>query len=94
MRSTVKKAMLVYQAGIANVFAVKSFNIANYGRDAVRLSQSDFRSCEMFACGLAAAGVVVRSAACNMAGDIKDHAWFLDLESAPFSDKFHPVSLN
>jgi len=26
----IKKAMLVYQAGIANVFEVKSFNVSNY----------------------------------------------------------------
>ena len=92
MTPKIERAMLVYQAGIANVFAVKSFNLANYGRDAVRLSQSDFRSCEMFAWGLAAAGVVVRSAACNMAGDIKDQMWSEDLVSAPFNRDMHPVT--
>ena len=94
MAPKIKRAMVVYQAGIANVFAVKNFNLANYGRDAVRLSQSDFRSCEMFACGLAAAGVVVRTAACNMAGDIKDQPWSDDLDAAPFSESFRPVKMN
>jgi len=68
----VTRAVLVYQAGIANVFQVESFNMANYGRDARRLLQSDFRTCEAFARGLVAAGVRVTSAACNRAGDVAD----------------------
>jgi hypothetical protein len=83
--------VLVYQAGIANVFRVTSFNLADYGRDAVRLVQSDFRSAEAFARGLAAAGGIVKSAACNRAGDIAREKWTDDLDSQPFSDKFHPV---
>jgi hypothetical protein len=83
--------VLVYQAGIANVFRVTSFNLADYGRDAVRLVQSDFRSAEAFARGLAAAGGIVKSAACNRAGDITHEKWTDDLDSQPFSDKFHPV---
>jgi len=94
MKKRIRKAMLVYQAGIANVFAVDSFNLADYGRNAKRLSQSDFRSCEMFSFGLAVAGVVVRTAVCNMAGDITNQTWSIDFESAPFSDKFNPVSMN
>ena len=90
----VQRAMLVYQAGIANVFSVSSFNVADYGRDARRLLQSDFRTCENFARGLAAAGVIVRTAACNRAGDIADEKWSLNLEEQPFSDQFQPVSEN
>lgn len=86
-----KRAMLVYQAGIANVFAVKSFNLADYGRDAKRLLQSDFRTCEAFASGLAAAGVTVRTVHCNMAGDIIGQTWSEALEAAPFSESFRPV---
>lgn len=73
-----KRAMLVYQAGIANVFEVESFNLSNFGREAKRLLQGDFRSCEMFANGLAAAGVLVSTAACNRAGDIIDATWSED----------------
>ena len=89
-----ERAFVVYQAGIANVFKVSCFNLSNYGREAVRVYQGDFRGAEMLARGLASAGVVVRSAACNMAGDIKDLLWTDDLEGAPFSDKFNVVREN
>jgi hypothetical protein len=89
-----KYAFLVYQCGIANVFAVRCLNLSDYGRNARRLIQADFRSCETFAAGLAAAGAVVRSAVCNQAGDIVAATWSEDMESAPFSDKFCPVNLN
>ena len=89
----IKRAMLVYQAGIANVFEVKAFNLSNYGRDAKRLAQADFRTCENIAYGLGLAGVLVRSAACNQAGDIRDAKWSEDLESQPFSEKFHPINM-
>jgi hypothetical protein len=83
--------VLVYQAGLANVFRVTSFNLSDYGRDAERLLQSDFRTAEAFARGLAAGGGIVKSAACNRAGDIIREKWTDDLDSQPFSDKFHPV---
>ena len=88
---TITYAVLVYQAGIANVFAVDCLNLAPYGREARRLLQADFRSCELFARGLAAAGVRVGTAVCNRAGDVVDQRWSDDLDSAPFSDKFRPV---
>ena len=88
------KAFLVYQAGIANVFEVEAFNLADYGRDARRLLQDDFRTCETFARGLAAAGATVRTAACNMAGDIARSRWTTDLDSQPWSEKFRPVEAN
>lgn len=86
-----RNAVLVYQAGIANVFEVEAFNMADYGRDAKRLLQADFRSCEMFARGLAAAGFKVATAHCNQAGDITHAHWSENLDEAPFSDKFRPV---
>jgi hypothetical protein len=89
-----KYAVLVYQAGIANVFGVRCLNLDDYGREAQRLMQSDFRSCEHFARGLGAAGVIVRSAHCNQAGDIVNAHWSDDLDDAPFSDKFNPVKAN
>lgn len=87
----IRKAVLVYQAGIANVFAVQSFNMADYGRDARRLLQADFRTCESFARGMAVAGVLVATAACNQAGDIISAPWSENLDEQPFSDKFSPV---
>ena len=86
-----RKAVLVYQAGIANVFAVTAFNMADYGRNAVRLLQADFRACEWFAKGLAAAGYLVASAHCNQAGDIAHAKWSDELPDAPFFDKMCPV---
>lgn len=86
-----KRAVLVYQAGIANVFEVDSFNMSPFGRNAKRIEQSTFGQCEQFARGLAHAGWKVASAHCNMAGDIIEREWSTNLEDAPFSDKFHPV---
>jgi hypothetical protein len=85
------KVMLVYQAGIANVFEVECFNLDPLGRNARRLKQADFRSCENFARGLMAAGVTVRVVACNRAGDIVNAHWTSRLEEQPFSDHFAPV---
>lgn len=86
-----QRAVLVYQAGIANVFAVDCFNQADYGRDAKRLLQHAFGACEMFARGLDAAGVKVTTMACNQAGDIVNAAWSTDLDAQPFSESFRPV---
>jgi len=85
-----KKAVLVYQGGIANVFDVDCFNLAPY-REVRRLLQASFSECETFARGLKAAGVIVKSAYCNMAGDIADQKWSSDLDNAPFSDEFRVV---
>lgn len=86
-----KKAFLVYQAGIANVFEVDCFNESPYGRNAKRLMQADFAACENFTRGLRAAGYTVFSVGCNMAGDIINQKFETDLNSLPFCDKFHPV---
>lgn len=86
-----KRAVLVYQAGIANVFAVECFNQHACDRKAKRLLQADFRSCEYFVKGLDAAGVKVKTLACNQAGDISEAHWSIDLNSQPFSVDFQPV---
>ena len=91
MKHNPSRAVLVYQGGIANVFAVTSFNMNDFGRDARRLIQSDFKTCESFARGMAAAGCKVASAHCNMAGDIAGQPWSTLLDAAPFSDQFRPV---
>jgi len=82
------RAALVYQGGIANVFSVDCFNLADYGREAKRLIQSDFHTCENFARGLAAAGVIVKVVGCNRAGDITRATWSDNTEDLPFSNKF------
>lgn len=87
----VKKAVLVYQVGIANVFEVASLNMADYGRNAKRLLQYDFRTCEAFARGLGVAGTLVATMQCNQAGDIIHAKWSDDLDAAPFSGEFRPV---
>ncbi len=93
MRSPIlERAVLVYQAGIANVFQVDCLNMANYGRNAKRLMQGDFRTCESFARGLVAAGVTVASAGCNQAGDIVDAKWDSE-DLGPFRDQAHPVGI-
>jgi len=89
-----EKAMLVYQAGIANVFEVNCFNLSNFGRDAVRIFQGDFYGAQKFASGLAIAGVIVRTAGCNMAGDIACQKWTEDFDSLPFTDDLFIVHCN
>lgn len=86
-----KRYCLVYQAGIANVFEVVSFNLSDYGRDAKRIMQSDFRDCETFCRGLIQASALVKSAGCNQAGDITNSHWTEDLNSLPFSEHFNPI---
>ena len=85
------RVALVYQAGIANVFRVNCFNLGPFGRDAMRIYQGDFRGAEMLALGMAMAGSIVQTLACNQAGDIQEAQWSDDLEAQPFSDKFNPV---
>ena len=88
----IQKAVLVYQAGIANVFAVDSFNMTNSkARNARRLLQYDFRTCENYARGLAAAGCEVISAGCNMAGDIADTVWS-STDLGPFRENARPIN--
>ena len=89
-----KRAVLVYQAGIANVFEVDALNLQDTGRSAKRIQQDDFRTCEAFSRGLAHAGVVVRTAACNRAGNIREAKWTDDLDAQPFSEDFRPVNEN
>lgn len=85
--------MLVYQAGIANLFEVDCFNLASYGRSAKRIYQGDFKTAEAIAYGAGIAGGIVRTAACNMAGDISECTWTTNLEEQPFSEKFRPVNM-
>jgi hypothetical protein len=88
---TIEKAVLVYQAGIANVFSVECFNMQPFGREAQCLLQADFHTCETFCNGLKMAGVSVASAHCNMAGDIKDQPWNVNMDSALWREKMNPV---
>jgi hypothetical protein len=75
-RPTVKRAVLVYQVGIANVFAVDRWSHGDPSKRRVRrLMQHAYRPCIDFARGLAAAGVMVRTAHCDECGDIADRPW-------------------
>lgn len=82
-----KLAVLVYQAGIANVFRVERFTSP---MNPTRLLQSDFQTCESFARGLAEAGVVITSMDCNKAGDITAQLWSESLDG-PFRESYRPV---
>jgi hypothetical protein len=85
----VHTAYLVYQVGIANVFAVnKGDRLKASGRHARRLVQGSFRDCEWYCRGLIAAGVTVRVAHCNQAGDVSRSDWSADLDDAPFRSEF------
>jgi hypothetical protein len=86
-----KRAVLVYQAGIANVFEVDCFNMSDFGRNARRIVQADFRTCESFARGLGFAGYKVATAGCNQLGDIASATWTTDLDPLPFSNHFNQV---
>jgi hypothetical protein len=83
--------MLVYQVGIANVFKVDCFNLSNFGRNAKRIKQGNFRDCESFCLGIVAMGGVIHTAYCNQAGDIVDSKWQDDLSSTPFFNSMCPV---
>lgn len=76
------KLVLVYQAGIANVFQIQS----DHSRK--RLLQASFKECEWFMRGAQHAGASVDVAGCNQAGDIANADWSRDLDAQPFSDKF------
>lgn len=82
----IQKAILVYQGGLANVFAVTGFD-NNNSRDAVRLCQGTFNQCLWYATALGRAGTIVRTMGCNVAGDCSDCVWTKDPSSLPFSDK-------
>lgn len=86
-----KYAALVYQAGLANVFELEAMTLDADKRKARRLLQGDFRACEYYARGLAAAGVRVSTAACNRAGDVTEAEWSIHLDEQPFSESFRPV---
>lgn len=91
-RLNMDRAFLVYQNGIANVFRVECFNVSPFGRNAARLMQADFRTCEAFARGLASAGVTVRVASCSLFGDIADAQWVDGLNDCPFRDQASPLA--
>jgi hypothetical protein len=76
------RLVLVYQAGIANIFQLQSDNSKK------RLLQASFRECEWFMRGAQHAGASVDVAACNMAGDSIGQPWSRDLDNHPFSDQF------
>lgn len=89
-----KRAMLVYQGKIANVFEVECFNLSKYGREAELLLRGCFGECEAFARSLGTAGVTIRTAACDQSGDITNATWSEDLDAQPFTEHYNPVRAN
>jgi hypothetical protein len=86
-----RKFALVYQSGIANVFEVECLNLKDFGREAKRLVQADFKTAESFARGLATGGHIVASFHCNMAGEIKNFDWSDDMDNALWREQMSPV---
>lgn len=82
-------AALVYQNGIANVFACLADPLITpaESRQARRMMQHAFSPCLHFARGLAAAGWTVRTLHCPVLGDCARSVWHSDLSDAPFADK-------
>ena len=76
------KLILVYQAGIANIFQIQEDGKFK------RLLQASFKECEWFMRGAQHAGAWVDVAGCNRAGDIINAAWTRNLDSLPFREKF------
>lgn len=85
-----ERICLVYQGGIANVFAVED---TKDGRHTIRLLQATFYECELFALGMGRAGCDVISLACNRAGDIINQPWDTDLDTAPWREAMHSVNM-
>ena len=87
--------VLVYQAGIANVFEVEypTLSLTERGKTR-RLLQHAFSLCEWYAQGLRDSGEGRTStllvAHCNMAGDIALQDWSADVENMPFRDQARP----
>ena len=96
--------ILVYQAGIANLFCVPNSNVlAGYDRlglsaatralavlDTERVYQGDFRTAEAMARGAMLCGADVRIASCNRAGDIAGAPWVKGLDDCPFRNEANP----
>ena len=85
-----RKFVLVYQAGIANVFSVLAFTVKDEGRDAKRIYQGDFHTAEAQLHGMWLAGAKLGVAACNRAGDIAKAEWDTDIDEMPFRDGARP----
>lgn len=82
-----RNLVLVYQAGIANVFAVNKAHASAAKRETeTRVYQGDFRTAEAMIHGAWLAGACVHYAFCNEAGDVARRDWDTAEESAPFRE--------
>ncbi len=90
----IRRAFLVYQAGTANVFDVDSFNLADSNRNAKRIFRGSFQGAIDFCQGLAAAGVGIKTAACNKDGDIRAQKWSDDVHKQPSRDNLLVFDVN
>jgi len=85
------KAMLVYGAGTAWVFAVQALTCGTRDRGAVLLCRGLFSECECFARGMVAAGATVRSARFTEESDPQDRPWSWDVLLSSRWPNIHPV---
>ena len=85
---TLQLVALVYQGGIANIFAVDS--LVQSSRNARRVLQHAFSPCEWYARGAIAAGAIVHVYSCNFAGDISTLKWTDGLSDCPFRNDAKP----
>jgi hypothetical protein len=90
----IDRAVLVFQAGIANVFALTrqkdDDGIAYPGAPTLRrrVLQCDFQTASTYCRGLRDAGAKVRCAWCNECGDIIERKWSFNFDEhggPPFS---------
>lgn len=83
------KFILVYQAGIANLFEVDRL-VRHADSTAVRVFQGAFRTAEAMARGVMLAGAELRIASCNIAGDCSTAEWVRGTGGTPFSYETRP----
>jgi hypothetical protein len=97
-----RRAALVYQGGIANVFELRSPRDSNpelapFAGDPrgerKRLFQGAFATAHAYASGLKAAGVEVLTFGCNKPGDAALFDWVTpdEFDDLPFSTQLHRV---
>lgn len=87
-----KRAVLVYQGAVANVFDVWTFSPWWSTSDRrTKVMQGTFPECEAFAHKLARTGYKVASMFCDELGDVTRSYWNPNLADAPLFAQMKPV---
>lgn len=90
-----KTIVLVYQAGIANVFECDEAGVTQQDRGTSRrILQTDFRTAYWFVRGCGHAGAKVRTMSCNVAGDCARVDWTPGNEGTPFRENATIINMN